>query len=333
MAERATVPGGTSAGVLPFERILVTGADGFVGKYLMPRLDESVSRGAAVWIATRAPLSDSQVYLDLGDADAICAAVEQTRPDLIIHLAAQSSVGASDRSAAETWSINHAGTMVLAQATARICPESTFFFVSSTEVYGRSFNKGPASEDSDLVPTNAYARSKAAAEWALGDILPETAKLIVVRPTNHTGPGQDERFVLSSFSSQIARIEAGLVPPRLLVGQLDAERDFLDVRDVVSGYLALLTSSRLGSRNLFNISSGKTYRIGALLAVLLKLSSREIEVVVDPGRLRKAEVPRAAIDSDRFRQFADWHPEHPIEATLATLLDFQRGVVAGRDGS
>ncbi len=308
---------------LPFERILVTGADGFVGRHLVPALTAALRPGAGITVASRTPGrrgARAEVPFDLTDPDSVDAAIAAVRPDLIVHLAAQASVSQSLGAAAGTWAINVGGTLTVAGAVANHVPDATLFFVSSVEVYGLSFNDGIATEDTPLRPQSAYARSKAAAEALLDDVLPETARLIAVRPSNHSGPGQDERFVIPAFAAQIARIEAG-ADPRIAVGNLDAERDFLDVRDVIEGYIALLgRAESLPGRNILNLASGRTVRIGALLDRLRAMSRVNTSVVTDPARVRPSEVPIARVNADRFRAAADWMPRRTLEDTLASIL-------------
>ncbi len=211
------------------------------------------------------------------------------------------------------------------RACARAAPAATLFFVSSSEVYGRSFLAGPVGEDAPLQPMNVYARSKAAAEQVLADVLPAAARLIVARSFNHTGPGQDERFVLPSFAAQIARIEAHRQPAEIRVGDLDAARDFLDVRDVCRAYVALIEAApALPARSVFNVASGSSRSIRSLLEILASQSSARFAVVVDDTRLRSVEIPNAVGRNDRLRAAVDWTPIHPIDETLAALLQRAR---------
>ncbi|WP_203234510.1 GDP-mannose 4,6-dehydratase [Sphingomonas solaris] len=312
---------------LPFDRILVTGADGFVGGHLVPALAARLRPGARLVLATRTPGrrgEREEVAFDLTDRASVDAAVKAVRPDLIVHLAAQASVGQSLNAAAGTWAINVCGSLTLAEAVAAHVPGATLFFVSSVEVYGLSFNEGIATEATAMWPQSSYSRSKAAAEAMLGDVLPASARLIAVRPSNHSGPGQDERFVIPAFAAQIARIEAGATP-QIAVGNLDAERDFMDVRDVIAGYVSLLSRAEsLPARNILNVASGRTVKIARILELLRGMSTVETTVTTDPARVRPSEVPLAAIDASAFRAAAGWAPRHTIEETLASILEDQR---------
>jgi len=312
-----------------FRRILLTGGSGFVGGYLCPLLADETPDARRVLLNRpgddRSRTGWEPAFAEIFDEAAIAAIIEEVKPDLVLHLAAQSSVGAGHASAGETWRTNFGGSFALALACSRFTPEATVLFASSAEVYGLSFRQGKVDEDAPLRPQNPYARSKAAAEQMLGDILAPTNQLIVTRAFNHTGPGQDERFVLPSFAAQIARIEAGRQPPCLQVGNLDAERDFLDVRDVCRGYLALIEAARsLPARAVFNISSGRARSIHDLLQTMKAYSKAQFDVVVDPERLRGSDIPRAVGSSSRLQAAVAWRPAIDLRETLEALVDAAR---------
>ena len=192
----------SKAARLPASRILLTGGGGFVGGYLAPMLAHAAPAARKV-VLSRDPASIKGWDLalcDIVDASTVAALVQDLRPDLVVHLAAQSSVGASHHAGEDTWRVNLCGSLALAAACARFAPEAVVLFSSSAEGYGKSFLAGAVDEHAPLEPQNSYARSKAAAEHMLDDVLAPTNALIVARAFNHTGPGQDERFVLPSFS-------------------------------------------------------------------------------------------------------------------------------------
>lgn len=325
MTANDTAAAGGMDAPIAFRRILVTGADGFVGRHLVPAIAARLTAGARITLAARKPSAvavgmGDQVAFDLTDSASVAAAIAAVRPDLVIHLAAQASVGQSLATAADTWAINLGGSLALARAIAATVPDCTMLQVSSAEVYGLTFNDSIATEVSPLRPQSAYARSKAAAEAMFTDVLPPSARLIVARPSNHSGPGQEERFVIPAFAAQIARIKQGATA-EIRVGNLDAERDFLDVRDVVAAYLALLAvAPALPMRCLFNIASGQAVRIGDILARLRELACVETVVTQDPERMRPSEVPRAVIDSAAIRTATGWAPVHALDAMLADVL-------------
>jgi GDP-4-dehydro-6-deoxy-D-mannose reductase len=306
-------------------RILLTGGSGFVGRYVAPWLAPAFPSAQRVGLLSqRAEALGADwaiVRADIRDEAAIESILADLRPDLIVHLAAQASVGQGLRMAEDTWWVNFGGTFALARAAARHAAQSTFFFSSTAEVYGASFNTGPVNEETPLAPLSAYASSKAAAEHVLRDLLSPTTRLIVTRAFNHTGPGQDERFVLSSFAAQVARIEKRRVPPVIRVGNLEARRDFLDVRDVVEAYGRLIAADDLPERLTVNVASGRVARIGDLLEEMRRLSTGAFEIAVDPARLRASDIPSAVGDASRLKQLTGWSPKETMRSTLRALLD------------
>jgi GDP-4-dehydro-6-deoxy-D-mannose reductase len=192
-----------------FATVLLTGGTGFVGRHLSGALTTRFPQAKLVLLCRpgEKPQQRDVHYLtaELTDEASVKVAVDEVRPDLVLHLAAQASVGQAIGTAEETWRVNFCGTMWLAAAMARVCPRATFVFVSSAEVYGANFSKKPVSEDTPPLPLNPYARAKAAAEAMLADVLPQSAQLIVARSFNHTGAGQDERFALPAFAARSSR--------------------------------------------------------------------------------------------------------------------------------
>lgn len=317
---------------IAYQRILLTGGTGFVGGWLAPAIaarwpgaDRVLLRrpGETVMREGWRPL-DAEVI----DSAAIGRIISDFKPDLVLHLAAQAAIGASAELAEATWRVNFGGTLELAHACQRACPATTFFFVSSSEVYGWSFRDGVADEDTPLRPMNAYARSKAAAESMLPDVLPQ-ARLIVARPFNHTGPGQDVRFVLPSLAQQIADVEAGRRPPCLELGNLEASRDFLDVRDVCAAYVAMLeTPAATAERSVYNVASGGSWRIGDLVEKFRLHARAPFDVAIDPKRLRPSDVPMAVGSAKRLEQATGWKPTIGVDAIVEALLAHWRAAGA-----
>ena len=314
-----------------FSRILLTGGGGFVGSHL------AASLAAAYPAAERFMLSRSghgqaqwaPVSADLRDEAGMERVVAAARPDLVVHLAGQASVGQALNAAEETWRTNFLGSFHLAGALARHAPEVTLLFASSATVYGESLRDGVATENSPSRPRDPYGRSKLAAEGALGDILGPGARLIVARPVNHAGPGQNSRnFVLASFAAQIAAIESGRREPQLMVGDLGKSRDFLDVRDVVDAYLQLIAvAPYLPERvNRFNVSSGAPCTIRSCLERLRALATRPFAVEVDESLLRPsaADIDTIALDSAKLRAATGWRPRCSLDDLLQSLLDYWR---------
>ena len=302
----------------------MTGSSGFVGRWLAPALRERYPQTMITCLNRRPDgrSSADNIIVDLLDAERLTFAIDGLKPDLVIHLAAQSSIGRAHASANSTWVSNVSGSLNLALAVADCAPRATVLFASTAEVYGASFLGGPASELTPLQPMNAYAKSKALAERMFADVLPETAQLIIARPFNHTGPGQSSDFVLPSFAGQIARIEAGSCAAVVAVGNLEAQRDFLDVRDVVGAYLALIEKApTLPMRFAVNIASGRAWPLSELLEKLRELARIPFVVKVDPARLRRVELPIMTADPSLLKALTGWRLRYPIERTLSDILE------------
>ncbi|MGJ0533488.1 MAG: NAD-dependent epimerase/dehydratase family protein [Methylocystis sp.] len=319
-----------------FERILVTGGAGFVGGHLCAAL------AAAYPQATRAVLlrpgergghpAFEATAADLTDEPAIDALIARFRPDLVVHLAGQASLGQALHAAETTWRVNFHGAFALGAAIARHAPEAVMLFASSATVYGASFRDGVLTEEAPLRPLDVYSRSKVAAESALSDLLAAKGRLVVAPPVNHSGPGQRNRnFALASFAAQIAAIETGRAEPRLMVGDLSKARDFLDVRDVVDAYMRLIEKARdlPASVSIFNIASGTAHRLEALLDRLRRRAKAQFAIEVDPALLRpESDIASVACDATRLTEATGWRPRHDIDDMLQALLDDARAAQA-----
>jgi GDP-4-dehydro-6-deoxy-D-mannose reductase len=309
-------------------RVLVTGANGFVGCHLVRLLGtKRLAVHGAVFgreneALIRALLPAGRRHeLDLRGGAQVRKLVSALEPDVVFHLAAQSHVPTSWREPELTLRINALGTLALLEAVAARAPEATVVLISSGDIY--EIASGPTSERTPYRPRNPYALSKLAADL-LGEYmhLSRGLKVIRLRPFNHVGPGQSPMFVLASFARQVARIEAGLQPPTLKVGNLDVERDFTDVRDMVRAYW--LAARRCTPGECYNVASEQTYSIRAVLEALLTLARRPIEVQVDPALYRPSENVRQCADSAKFRAATSWAPRIGIERTLRDVLHFWR---------
>ena len=247
-------------------RVLITGAGGFVGRYLLPALRAAFPHAVLIGASHRGMVlgTDESLVLDLDETAGIADAIAKARPDAVLHLAAQSDVGASFRDPLATWRTNVIGTVALGEAVLRTAPTATFLLASSGEVYGLGFQAGlPLSEDAPFAPANPYAGSKAAADLALGEMALRGLRPVRLRPFTQIGPGQSKNFVVAAFAHQVARIEAGLQEPVVRTGALNRWRDILDVRDVCAAYVAALSAAdRLAPGAAVNICSGVPRRVG-----------------------------------------------------------------------
>ena len=300
-------------------RVLVTGARGLVGRRLVPRLAADGHEPLAV---------DRDV--DVASFDAVSKAVSGHAPDAVIHLAALAFVPDSLKAPETTFRVNFLGTRHVLEAVRRHASRARVLIVSSGHVYGTSALDAPAFDESAaLRPESPYARTKAAADLLARTFGERGLDVVRARPFNHTGRGRPAHFVEASLAHQIARIERGLAPPRLAVGNLDAVRDFLDVDDVVDAYLRLLEPSV--APGAYNVASGCPRSVREVLDALLALSGvrtrREcVEIVVEPDRWRPTD--RAVGDATRLRRATGWQPIVPFEATLSALLEGARESVS-----
>jgi GDP-4-dehydro-6-deoxy-D-mannose reductase len=311
-------------------RLLITGINGFVGGHLAEHLLASAI--GDVWGLARQPsfvLPELRgrvefVAADLGDLDQAVAALASVQPDLIFHLAGQANVPRSFAEPAQTLTTNILAQLNLFQAALRLKQNPLFLIVCSNEIYGRvAPDDLPIDEDTPLRPVSPYAVSKATQDLlAYQYYVSHKLRTIRLRPFNHIGPRQTEQFVASAFAAQIARIETGGQEPLLRVGDLAAERDFTDVRDMVAAYALAARHGEPGQA--YNIGSGRTVSIRWLLDTLLAFSARDIAVEPDPARMRPADVPRVVCDSRRFRERTGWAPQIPLEQTLYDILEHWR---------
>ncbi|PPV34367.1 GDP-mannose 4,6-dehydratase [Ectopseudomonas oleovorans] len=314
------------------QRTLVTGANGFVGQQLCQTLQQAGQHVIALTTgaASTSLAAGQHLRCDIRDADALHEAVAVARPTHVIHLAAISHVPTSFANPPLTWQTNVMGSVNLMEAVRAQAPTAFTLFVSSSEVYGGSFRHGQAlDEQAPCQPMNPYAASKLAGEVAVAEYFRQGMRGLIARPFNHIGERQSADFVTASFARQIALIEAGLQPPVLQVGNLQAQRDFLDVQDVCNAYLQLLgLADDAGQARCFNIASGQPRSIHSILETLLSLSAVPISVEQDPARLRPSDIPLAIGDNRAIRQATGWQPLIPLQDTLHRLLAFWRAQAA-----
>jgi GDP-4-dehydro-6-deoxy-D-mannose reductase len=293
-------------------RVLVTGAGGFVGRRLVPKLRGAGHETVGI---------DREV--DVADAPALEAALAAAAPDAIVHLAALSFVPESFRDPEAAFRVNFLGARNLLEAVRARAPRARVLVVSTGNVYGTADTGSPPfSEESPLRPESPYARAKAAADLLARGYAERGLDVVRVRPFNHTGLGRPEAYAESSLARQLVEIAAGRRAPRVAVGNLDAVRDFLDVDDVVAAYVRLLDPGV--PAGLYNVASGRARSIREVLALLVELAGlgerrHSLEIEVDPARWRPAD--RAVGDAGRLRRATGWEPRIPLEVTLRGVLD------------
>jgi len=313
--------------------ILITGAGGFVGGHLIAHL--AALGGARLHAAVLQAPDDASAWtlpaipypVDLRDAAAVRALIERVRPEWVFHLAALADVGKSFEQPWTTLENNIRAQVNLLEALRALAPEARTLIVSSAEIYGAAGGAtAPLDEDTPFAPANPYSVSKVAQDMlGLEYFLAHGMPVLRARPFNHIGPGQARGFVAADFASQIAAIEAGLREPVLYVGNLEAERDFTDVRDVVRAYRLIAAQGEPGA--VYNVCRGEAHSIQCLLDALLSYSTAKIEVQPDPARLRPVDVPRRVGDASRLHDQTGWQPEIPFEQTLLDILtDWRRRI-------
>ena len=318
--------------------ILITGITGFAGshlaEYILAHHPGVKVHGLVRWrsrMENIAPLLHTgKITLyeaDLKDMSSLRKALAAARPDRIFHLAAQSFVPASWKLPAETFMINAVGQINLFEAVMAEKLDPRIQIAGSSEEYGLVHpDEVPMKETNPLRPLSPYAVSKVAQDL-LGFQYWQSYRLHVVRTRgfNHTGPRRGEVFVTSNFARQIVMIEKGLVPPVIHVGNLEAKRDFTDVRDTVRGYWLALEKGASGE--VYNIGTGNAVSMKDLLDRLLALSPAKVEVRIDPDRLRPSDVQILCADVSKFKAATGWSPKITFETTLRDLLEYWRSAL------
>lgn len=294
-------------------KVLVTGADGFVGKHLVKALR---ARGDRV---EECDGPEGAAGLEVTSPAAVRARFEQFRPEGVVHLAGVSSVAWSHQNAAETVRVNVLGTANVLEAVRMLSPAARVLLVGSGEEYGKLVPGIPARESSPLAPLSPYAASKAAAEM-LGRQAAASwgVHVVLVRPFNHLGAGQAPQFVIPSFARQLLAISQKKAAPVIRVGDLTPVRDFTHVADVVDAYLLLLDRGLSGE--VYNVCSGEGLSIEQALKLLQELAGTTARIEVDPERLRPAEIPWLVGDPGKLEQLG-WRRTRRVRQALTEVLE------------
>lgn len=309
-------------------KALVIGAGGFVGGYLISQLASLGQQVCATKLPHEAitfhtdsvPENYVTADLDILDETAVTKLLSEFGPDVIYHLAAQSSVALSWKKPALTADINIKGCINVLEAVRAAKLSSKILFIGSGEEYGYAANR-PEPVDENVVPdpANIYAITKLTQNM-IGELYFKAygMNIISVRAFNHIGPGQLPRFVVADFCKQAAEISMGRREPVMRVGNLSAKRDFTDVRDIVRAYAALAEKGRAGET--YNVGSGHAVSIQSVLDKIIELSGADIRVETDPEKLRPVDVPFIEPDISKLKRDTGWEKRIPLEASLAEIL-------------
>lgn len=313
------------------KKALITGIAGFVGSHLAELL---LKEGYEVYglsrsrsnmdhiesIKSRLRLEDA----DLLDSHSLYTTINKIKPDYIFHLAAQSFVPTSWGSPSVTLEVNIIGSANLFEAVRQVGINPPIQIACSSEEYGMVYeNEVPIKETNPLRPLSPYAVSKLGMDF-LGYQYYESYKMNIIRTRgfNHTGPRRGDTFAESTFAKQIALIEKGKQEPVIYVGNLEAQRDYTDVRDMVRAYLLSVDTCDPG--DVYNIATGEAIKIADVLNMLLSKSKVNVDIKQDPARMRPSDVPILIGDSTKFREKTGWEPEIPFEKTAEDLLNYWR---------
>lgn len=312
-------------------KALITGITGFVGSHLSELL---LSKGYGVYgtIRWRSKTENIEhlggriklIDTDIRDAHSVNKIIREVEPDYVFHLAAQSFVPMSWSAPQETLSTNIIGTVNLLEAVRNSKAVSKILIAGSSEEYGLVHeNELPIKETNPLRPLSPYAVSKVAQDLLGWQYFKSYGmKIVRTRAFNHTGPRRGEVFVTSNFAKQIAMIEKGKQKPFIYVGNLNAARDFTDVRDIVIAYELALKKCKWGA--VYNICSEKTWKIKQVLNLLLKLSKVKIKIKKDPKRMRPSDVEILLGSCEKFKKQTRWEPKITFKKTMFDLLNYWR---------
>jgi GDP-4-dehydro-6-deoxy-D-mannose reductase len=314
------------------KKILITGASGFVGKHLIELLskeEENQIFGTYLIDKSKASLAKfgdklNLRKIDLSDEANVFSMIEEIKPDLIFHLAASTSPAESFNDPKGTIMNNVSTELNILDALKKLnLTKTRVLITSSADIYGKVSEENlPINEDCPLNPTNPYAVSKIAQDFlALQYFNAHNIKTIRVRAFNHVGPGQSPAFVVSAFAKKIAEIEK-TEESEITVGNLEAKRDFTDVRDMVKAYVEIIEKGNPG--DVYNIGSGKALKISEILDGLVELSNKKITVKVDEKLMRPVDNPELVCDATKIGKTINWVPEIPINKTLEDTLNYWR---------
>lgn len=301
-------------------RVIVTGGSGFVGRHLVKHLaesgDEVLCADLSPKLAEGDPLSSycQYVRLDIADYDACSKVISRFKPDVIYHLAGIAFVPEAENDFNSALIVNVGGSNNLARSCHLLHLGTTIVYISSAEVYGKiSPDSLPLDENTAINPANNYSLSKAMGEMVMKRYAQfGYVRSLIMRPFNHIGPGQNDRFVVPSFAKQLAQIKTGKAEPVIRVGNLEAQRDFCDVRDVVRAYRL---AAQKGS-GIYNLCSGNAVSIKSMLDMLIEISGLKVTIEQDASRMRPSDMPIFYGSYQKAQAELDWQPQHSLQQSL-----------------
>lgn len=318
------------------KKVLITGITGFAGSFLAQQL---LSKGdyeiSGTYLSEDSLINAGSIKnklnllkADLLDAESVSGFIKDVSPSVIFHLAALTSPADSFKNPAAILINNISAEVNLLEAVKKADLFNTkILIISSADVYGKVAKENlPINEQAPLLPTNPYSVSKITQDYlGLMYFLTYKLKVVRVRPFNHIGPRQSPNFVVSAFAKQIAEIEKKKKEPYLRVGNLEAKRDFTDVRDMMNAYILAIEKGKDG--DVYNIGSGISHKISDILNKLISMSSAKIEIKQDKALFRPSDNPELICDSGKFNKLTNWKAQIPLEKTLKDTLDYWRNII------
>ncbi len=312
-------------------KAFITGIAGFAGRHLTGYL---LDRGDEVTGLEPEGCEDVDVLIkehgikihigDIRDEKTLLDALRQSKPDIVFHLAAQSSVRLSFENPQDTFSINIMGTLNLLETITRLDAPTKTLVITSSEIYGPlTPEECPVTEIHPLRPVNPYAVSKAAVDLLAYQYVKSYGQQVyIARAFSHSGPWQKTVGVLSDWAFQIAKIDLGISPPTFKVGNINVNRDYTDVRDVIKAYVAIVDKGKPGEP--YNVCSGIGYELGELLEKYRRFTRKKIKIEIDQSRMRPVDIPMLVGSNEKLRRDTGWSPAIDIDTTLKDIFDYWR---------